>query len=533
MSSSNSFTNSWIWVAVLLLMLSITACNTVDTDFERNNPNDLIRPKIEILSPDNQFINHHADTLFVEIQVQDVNGPLEQVEVNFSSNRDGFLKTVRPNASGYAQAGLTGLSINSHYIQAEAVNTLGNTRADSVLVDNNGAPPVNILSAAFVDGFYNEISWERSPDDDFQHYDLYRINSLGNATNFARITDRDVTTYRDPAPIDSLTTYFVKTASAFYPNELSGRSKDIRRPSFFGRQESSVSFRATQFPNKPILIVSKRTSGTDELIAYNYATNELVAAEMSGGAMVQNIATGKFSSNPELYITTSQIPGRLYVYDPLTMELIEFINSTYPITNLQTDNRGNIIRLSNNLIQVSARDQFPAFGTQVTVSPVPGTLHVPEESNEIYYIPSGNVSNIRHMNYDNSGNIFGLTGPYIRVGFSSDLTIIHPKGDYFVTSGQAKIIDKVPSLEPISTLNVNASYIDYAFGRDGDVLFALDEGGWVDVYENLSLIDQIEIDMIPKNIFYDNGSIILFGKSKHLPVGQTDYYGVAVIPANY
>ncbi|MCH8558152.1 MAG: hypothetical protein LAT84_10030 [Balneolia bacterium] len=532
MTSSNSFPFSWFLFAGFLFTVALAACNTVDTDFKRDNPIDPVLPKIEILSPENEFINHHNDTLFVEIQVQDVNSPLDELEINVSSHRDGFLTSVRPNSSGYANINLTGLSISTHYIKAEATNTLGNTQADSVFVRNNAAPAVNMLTAEFVEGFYNELTWEQSPDDEFQYYDLYKINSLGASRNIARITDRGATTYRHPAPIDSLTTYFIKTSSTFYQTPHTGRSKDIHRPAFFGMQGAQF-FSAIHYPNIPVIIVNKRvTSFFHKLIAYNYVRNEIIAADIPDGSRILQMAAGKNGSVHEVYITKAVNPGRLYIYDALTMELIEYINSAWPISQLFTDNSGNLIRRSNNLIHVSGRNEFPAFNSQVTINSYNATISVSGESNEIYHRTLGHTRQVRHMHYDNNGNVSGLNGPYSGLDFSG-ATVIHPNGDYLVTSSQAKIIDKAPSLEHLETLKLNASYIGFTFGRTGDILFALDSRGWVDVYENLSLTDHIEVDMIPERIFYNDGTIVLFGKSKHLSGNHRDYYGVAAIPVNY
>lgn len=524
MENSNTYYFPVFFLLILFIAVLHTACNTVDTDYERDNPVDPLLPHVEILHPGNSAITHPGDSLLVEIQAQGTSGSPEELEISISSSVDGDLGTISPNSTGFASVKLGNLSNNIHYIRAEVVNRLGDSYADSIQIFNNAAPAVDIIEAKLVNSYYTEIEWERSNDPNFSSYELFRTNTHGNIISLGKFTDIESTTFQYVAPMDSLNTYFVDASSSFYESVNRGNSKSVYRP-LVQEFASNNPLTVTKYPGYPILLIGQNSFQFGDLTALNYIENTVIG-KIATGRLFNDLAVGDNGFGPEIYAVNSTNQRQLRIYDGLSMELKETIDAGYRIDGIETDNRGNIITLGFNSFRASKRNAFPATNSHIEVTS--GDFKISDSSNDIFLIR--NTYRMWHLSYDDESNVFGLTvwphefWPLMSGGNFN----VHPHGDYVVTAAIGNILTKPPQFAFLKTLNPDGQYAHFAFDESGDFLFALDQRGWIDIYEDLTFKEALEvgIDINPRNIFYDNGQIILFGESTVL----ANYYGVVVLP---
>lgn len=505
----------------LFLILSIsvlfTACNKYDTDYERNNPNDPLVPNITILSPENETVSYHKDSVLVKVQVSDENTPLTDLKIKLYSNIDGLISSIQANSDGIGSIMVGGLSINPQYLKAEVTNNLGHRYSDKVLLYNDAPPVANVKNVKLVDAYYNEIEWTQSTDSYFESYKVYRISSLGDTLLVATLNDIGNTVFRDAAPLDTLTQYYLETTSTFSETTNTGE------PGFVSREIFSKPQRISKYPGEPILLLHYQF----HLIAYNYEQNEVIGS-ISEGAVTTS-AVGNNGFGPEIYVVFHSNNRILHIYDGITLELKVVINANYNIRDINTDNRGNIISRDGAQFRVSSRTDFPYFDSGVFVQNCihcsHGVFKTVKTSNDIYFIASG----VWHIKYNNNNSILEATrwpysnnGPIIdRFNFE-----IHPHGEYLITAAPGNLIDKAPSLQYIATLRLGAQYDSFVFNDSGETIYAADDRGWVDIFENFNYIERIWLELKPISIFYKNNNLIMFGRSTVLE----DYFGVMVLP---
>ncbi|NBC25334.1 MAG: hypothetical protein GVY08_00595 [Bacteroidetes bacterium] len=498
----------------------LNGCNTFDTDYERDNPNDPILPKIDIVTPTNPFINYHEDLLSLEIQVQDANTSLNELEINLYSDKDGYLETIQANQSGFASTQLGGLSKDDHYLIAEVVNKLGRSTRDTTLLYNTAPPRASITEAKFEKNSFIQLTWEKSPDPDFEFYKVYRVNSVQDTTLLAEISNVSETTFKDFAPLDSLYRYHINTSSTAFEIENTSTTASLERTLFFKPQFSGISVR--KYPDYPALLVSV----SSEITGYNYEQDTFIG-ELSDLGNVSALNVGDNGFGVEIYAVSFDNRSEFLIYDGFSMDLKERISVDYHIGNFETDNRGNIVTQDDSWYRASTRSQFPFHNS--SISGVTGRFRLTKTTNDIYIITTGfSPMALGHVKYDDNNSVIESNGWPYHSGppLSSTSFEVHPHGEYVITAFAGQIYEKAPSLEHRKAINENGRYVDYAFNDSGNLLFALDERGWVSVYEDLNFTSKIEIDMIPKSIFYDNGELILFGESSILK----DYFGVVVLP---
>jgi hypothetical protein len=510
-------------VFLVLMIISaalFTACNTFDTDFERNNPNDPLLPKIEIISPENKSVSHHMDSIFIEIKVIDLNTSPEDLEINLFSSADGFLKSMRANSLGFASVSLFDLSNNVHYIKAEVMNQLNYTQTDSVLLYNNAPPAANIIEAKLVDNYFTVLDWNRSTDSDFESYKVYRVNSSGETLLITEIYDINKTTFHDVTPLDTVSRYYINTSSSFYETENSGRSGSVYRH-LFAKPRMVL-----KYPGEPVLLLKQGSYPSSKLMGFNYEQNKIVA-ELPEGEYIYTSTVGDNGFGVEIYVVYHSDRTVLHIYDGSSLQLKKSVKTDYHIDGIETDNKGNIITRDYFWFRASTRAQFPYHRSYIQASL--GVFKISKTTNDIYIINNDwSPSSMWHIKYDDDNGVLESTkwpyhgGPSI----SGSAFQVHPHGKYVVSSIYGNIFDKAPSQQLLKTLNQIGRYIDFAFNESGDFLYAADQRGWVNIYNDLTFIRRIEVDMIPQFIFYENGQLVLFGESTVLK----NYFGVLVLP---
>lgn len=521
---AETFLNKFIKIIFLIGFVLVTGCNTFDVDFERDNPSDPVNPKIEILSPVNPFINYHGDLFTLELKVQDAFTPHSELKITLYSDKDGLLDTIQANQSGVATSQLSGLSKNVHYLTAEVINNSGGSARDTTLLYNTAPPKVNITEAKLVKNSFIQLNWDTSPDPDFEFYKLYRVNSLQDTTLLAEISDVAVTSFKDFAPLDSLYRYHINTLSSSFDLENRSNISTVTRTLFTESQYYSPS--VYKYPGQPALLVTKDSN----LAGYNYDQDSFFGVISETEMLRPGITSivGDNGQGMEIY-TISKGRTEVRIYDAFSMEFKESGNFNSNLTAIATDNRGNIIiqiGISHAMLFVSKRGQFPISNNYVGISG--GILRVTQSTNDIYIAStSGSPSSLLHASYDNNGNMMNSTGWPYHGGppLSSSSFEVHPHGEFIITAFTGHIYEKAPSLEHSGALNHNGRYVDFAFNNSGNLLFAADGRGWVDIYDELNFVEKVEIDAFPVKVFYDDGELIIFGESTILK----DYYGVSVL----
>lgn len=514
---NSKFFFPFVFCTLLLLPFLYTACNTFEPDYERDNPLDPILPKIKILSPNSGLITHHADSITIKIEVSDQNGPVEDMEISLYSRTDGLLTSLQANSSGIASTTISGLSIRTHWLKAEVINSLGKSMADSVRIFNNAPPASNITSVELVDLLYTHIEWEPSTDNDFRNYVLHRINSKGEHTQLAMIEDIHTSSFTYESYLDSLSTYYVETYSTFYSNFNTGAPGYLRRDLV-----PNTHRKISHYPGQPLMVINH----LNRLTVFNYEEQRIVG-EIPAAPSTLWSTMGDNGFGLEIYFVEESNRSILHIYDAHTLQLKETIPAGYNIIGLVSDNRGNIITREGQQYRVSKRGEFPihknighARGANFKVS---------KTSNDIYGYTLGiSPSHLWHMSYTNTGVLSQNTQwPYHGgISFIAHFRL-HPQGEFIISSSIGTIIEKAPSLEFRKHLNQTGGYSDFAFSENGDYIFAADNRGWINIYHDLSLVDRIDVNnMRPRFINYDNGNLILFAGSTVLP----ESYGLIVFP---
>jgi hypothetical protein len=330
----------------VLILSALLLCSSCDPyEFVRDNPQDLVLPRVTIVQPASGLVNHHGDLVHLQVMVEDFTDRADLLILSVHSDIDGHVADLQSSADGTATADLS-LSSNVHKLTVRAQNSLGYVTEVQITIMNDAAPRVGILTARLVGSEYVRIEWERSPDPNFDFYTLYRTGSTGDSLAVAEIIDRQVSFFHDFAPLDSMYIYRIKVHSKKYPRPNISSSAHVSRKLFPTRRWGCTGLpqpcanvnSVGQYPELEVLLIR----GEQVLTAYDYANN-IVIGSTSYTQSITSSTVVRNADNWEVFAVVGWRGLRSYDGSNLHLRYSKGSSQNYCNNIVGSDQRGTLV----------------------------------------------------------------------------------------------------------------------------------------------------------------------------------------------
>ncbi len=469
-----------------------------------------IFPSAHIVSPewgDGYAIGENIDFYAV---IDDPYTPLEQLTVNWYSNRDGFLGTSLPDPNGDVVFSTHDLTESKHSIRVEVINKVNISAGDTVLI-NTKSPREITLSYEQDADFNVTLNWDDKKAD-VHFYEVYRWpagnNSYKDEVLLATL-DNQTKTYTDSLiPYCDSARYYVM---AYTIDNYSRKSNTVNAPGlpyFLGGIDQALFYNETGMfywlNDNKVSVIDYET---------NTVVQEHFVADDLGDIHIEDNGFG-----PEFYAPSED--GNLYIYDLSNFELQETLQIGYPVRSISSNGDGllfiSIFPLSTGTkpFRVYSRDELDLKDTGGDFND--GRLRVLPGGNEIIEIIGWIIP--KDMNYykvDENGIIIQEEDdPYHGTyPLSPSIFKISPAQEYLITHWDGVLYNANHTMVYIGQIsNVNTlSFTDFEFNQSGTKIFAsVTQEKQINVYDypTLNQIGQLSTQGYPRYLFRSGSDIL-------------------------